>query len=136
MKIAVVGLGVAGLSISARLALAGHDVSGFEQFELTHERGSSHGDTRIMRLTPGEGEVYARLARRAQPIWRTWEGLAGRPLIEWTGGVIARPDASAPGTVHVPSPLSVPAESTAPMGTPATTTWDNTSELSKSASVA
>lgn len=95
MKIAVVGLGVAGLSISARLALAGHDVSGFEQFELTHERGSSHGDTRIMRLTPGEGEVYARLARRAQPIWRTWEGLAGRPLIEWTGGVMAGPQGSA-----------------------------------------
>lgn len=94
MKIAVVGLGVAGLSICARLALAGHDVSGFEQFELMHERGSSHGDTRIMRLTPGEGEIYARLARRAQPIWRTWEGLAGRPLIEWTGGVMAGPQGS------------------------------------------
>jgi sarcosine oxidase len=76
------------------LALAGHDVSGFEQFELMHERGSSHGDTRIMRLTPGEGEVYARLARRAQPLWRTWEGLAGKPLIEWTGGVMAGPQNS------------------------------------------
>ncbi|GAM98542.1 sarcosine oxidase [alpha proteobacterium U9-1i] len=94
MKVAVVGLGVAGLSICARLAIAGHDVSGFEQFELMHERGSSHGDTRIIRLTPGEDEIYQRLAKRAQPQWRTWEGLAGRPLIEWTGGVMAGPKGS------------------------------------------
>jgi sarcosine oxidase len=95
MKVAVVGLGIAGLSISARLALAGHDVSGFEQFEPMHERGSSHGDTRIMRLTPGEGDIYVRLARRAHALWRTWEGLAGRPFIEWTGGLMAGPRGSA-----------------------------------------
>lgn len=94
MKIAVIGLGVAGLSICARLAVAGHDVSGFEQFQPLHEFGSSHGDTRIMRLSPGEGAVYASLARRAQTLWRTWEGLAGRPLIEWTGGLMAGPRGS------------------------------------------
>jgi sarcosine oxidase len=94
MKVAVVGLGIAGLSICARLALAGHDVSGFDQFEPMHALGSSHGDTRIMRLTPGEGEVYVTLARRAAVIWRTWEGLAGRPLIEWTGGLMAGPRGS------------------------------------------
>jgi sarcosine oxidase len=82
-------LGIAGLSICARLALAGHEVSGFEQFEPMHENGSSHGDTRIMRLTPGEGKIYVRLARRAHALWRTWEGLAGRPFIEWTGGLMA-----------------------------------------------
>jgi sarcosine oxidase len=91
MKVAVVGLGIAGLSICARLALAGHDVYGFDQFEPMHERGSSHGDTRIMRLTPGEGEVYVGLARRASPMWRNWEGLAGQPLIEWTSGLMAGP---------------------------------------------
>jgi sarcosine oxidase len=94
MRVAVVGLGIAGLSICARLALAGHEVSGFEQFEPLHEQGSSHGDTRIMRLTPGEGEVYVRLARRAGELWRTWEGLAGRPFIEWTGGLMAGPRGS------------------------------------------
>lgn len=94
MRIAVVGLGIAGLSICARLSLAGHQVYGFEQFEPMHERGSSHGDTRIMRLTPGEGDVYVRLAQRAAPLWRTWEGLAGRPLIEWTGGLMAGPRGS------------------------------------------
>jgi sarcosine oxidase len=95
MKIAVVGLGIAGLSICARLALAGHDVYGFDQFEPMHERGSSHGDTRIMRLTPGEGEIYVNLARRAGAMWRAWEGLADRPLIEWTSGLMAGPRGSA-----------------------------------------
>ncbi|UPT64073.1 MAG: FAD-dependent oxidoreductase [Hyphomonadaceae bacterium JAD_PAG50586_4] len=94
MRIAVVGLGIAGLSVCARLALAGHDVSGFDQFEPMHANGSSHGDTRIMRLTPGEGEIYVKLARRAHEIWRTWEGLAGRPFIEWTGGLMAGPRGS------------------------------------------
>lgn len=94
MKVAVVGLGIAGLSICTRLALAGHDVSGFEQFAPMHDKGSSHGDTRIMRLTPGEGDVYVALARRAAPIWRTWEGLAGQPLIEWTSGLMAGPRGS------------------------------------------
>jgi sarcosine oxidase len=94
LRIAVVGLGIAGLSVCARLALAGHQVFGFEQFEPMHENGSSHGDTRIMRLTPGEGDVYVQLARRAAPLWRTWEGLAGQPLIEWTGGLMAGPEGS------------------------------------------
>jgi sarcosine oxidase len=94
MKVAVVGLGIAGLSICARLALAGHDVAGFEQFALMHAKGSSHGDTRIMRLTPGEGELYVRLAQRAAPLWRVWEGLAGGPLIEWSGGLMAGPRGS------------------------------------------
>ncbi len=94
MRVAVVGLGIAGLSICARLALAGHDVSGFEQFEPMNTEGSSHGDTRITRLSPGEGELYARLAKRAQPLWRAWEGLAGKPLVEWTGGLMAGPQDS------------------------------------------
>jgi sarcosine oxidase len=59
-----------------------------------HENGSSHGDTRIMRLTPGEGEIYTKLARRAGPMWRDWEGLANQPLIEWTGGLMAGPRGS------------------------------------------
>lgn len=95
MKAAVVGLGIAGLSICARLALAGHEVSGFEQFDEMHARGGSHGDTRMIRLSPGEGEAYVRLARRAHVLWRTWEGLAGQPLIEWTGGLMAGPRGSA-----------------------------------------
>ena len=94
MKIAVIGLGIAGLAIATRLAQAGHDVDGFEQFDLMHARGSSHGDTRIIRMTPGEGEAYVRLAARAAPIWRDWENENGAPLIHWTGGIMAGPPGS------------------------------------------
>lgn len=95
MKIAVIGLGIAGLSICVRLAEAGHSVSGFEQFALMHERGSSHGDTRITRTIPGEGDIYVRLAAHAAPMWRAWEALNGAPLIRWTGGLMAGPRGSA-----------------------------------------
>ncbi|MES1157398.1 MAG: FAD-dependent oxidoreductase [Alphaproteobacteria bacterium] len=95
MKIAVIGLGVAGLAVAARLAQAGHAVVGFEQFELMHERGSSHGDTRIIRLTPGEGDAYVRLAEQAAPIWSAWESENGAPLLHWSGGLMAGPPGSA-----------------------------------------
>ena len=95
MKVAVVGLGVAGLSICARLAEAGHEVTGLEQFAPLHERGSSHGDTRIFRLTPGEGEIYVRMAERALPLWRDWEQRAGKRLLSTIAGVMAGPPDSA-----------------------------------------
>jgi sarcosine oxidase len=94
MKIAVVGLGITGLSIAARLAQAGHAVHGFEQYAPLHTHGSSHGDTRIIRLTPGEGEIYVRLAARAETLWRAWEEKNGAALVRWTGGLMAGPAGS------------------------------------------
>ncbi|WP_211098990.1 hypothetical protein, partial [Azospirillum doebereinerae] len=38
------------------------------------------------------------------------------------GGVSVKPESCAPVSVQVPSPLSLPADSTAPAGTPAITT--------------
>ena len=94
MKIAVIGLGIVGLSVCVRLARAGHDVSGFEQFALMHARGSSHGDSRIIRLTPGEGPLYVDMAARAHVGWQDWEEKAGEPLNLWTGGLMAGPEGS------------------------------------------
>lgn len=94
MKVAVVGLGIIGLSVCLRLARAGHDVSGFEQFEIMHAKGSSHGDSRIIRLTPGEGEIYVRMAARANEAWTRWQEQAGAQLIQWTGGLMAGPTGS------------------------------------------
>jgi sarcosine oxidase len=94
MKVAVVGLGITGLSVAARVAREGHEVDGFEQFDLMHARGSSHGDTRIIRLTPGEGEVYVRMAAEAHEIWKEWEERAGVPLLQWTSGLMAGPAGS------------------------------------------
>src|SRR5262249_8533165 len=95
MKVAVVGLGIAGLSVCARLAEAGHDVFGFDQFQPMHDRGSSHGDTRIFRRTPGEGEIYVPLAERAREGWLDWEEQFGAPLLEPRPGIMTGPPGSA-----------------------------------------
>jgi glycine/D-amino acid oxidase-like deaminating enzyme len=51
MRIAVVGAGINGLAAAATLARAGHDVVVHEQYELDHRHGSSHGRSRIFRLS-------------------------------------------------------------------------------------
>lgn len=94
MKVAVVGLGVAGSSICAALAAAGHEVWGYEQTGEISE-GSSRGDTRIFRLTPGEGRIYVDLAERARAGWRRLEGPAKGSLLWPTDGLMAGPSGSA-----------------------------------------
>ena len=50
MKVAVVGAGVMGCATAWALRERGAEVTVHEQFELDHDRGSSHGRTRIFRL--------------------------------------------------------------------------------------
>jgi glycine/D-amino acid oxidase-like deaminating enzyme len=50
VKVAVVGAGVMGCATAWALRERGAEVSVHEQFELDHDRGSSHGRTRIFRL--------------------------------------------------------------------------------------
>ena len=84
MKTAVVGAGVMGLASARVLAQRGHDVTVYEQFELKHKRGSSHGTSRIFRLSYDE-EYWIRLAQRAYELWRELERESGRPLLELDG---------------------------------------------------
>jgi len=48
--VVVIGLGVMGSAALHRLAARGVRVLGIEQHEPGHDRGSSHGTTRIIRL--------------------------------------------------------------------------------------
>jgi sarcosine oxidase len=66
----------------------------FEQFELDHARGSSHGSSRIFRLSYPEEEWVA-LAQRAFELWRELENESGVKLLELHGLVDVDPDASA-----------------------------------------
>jgi sarcosine oxidase len=50
VKVAVVGAGVMGCATAWALRERGAEVTVHEQFELDHDRGSSHGRTRIFRL--------------------------------------------------------------------------------------
>ena len=84
MKVAVVGAGVMGLATARVLAQRGHDVTVYEQFELKHARGSSHGTSRIFRLSYDD-EHWIRLAQRAYELWRELERESGRTLLELDG---------------------------------------------------
>jgi sarcosine oxidase len=72
-----------------------HDVIGLERFEPGHERGSSHGRTRIIRHGYFEHPSYVPLVRRAATMWRELERESGRPLMTVTGiAEIGRPDST------------------------------------------
>ena len=94
MHVAVIGLGIAGSSIAAALARRGYRVTAIEQFSLLHDRGSSHGDTRIFRRYPHEGQEYERLAGICLPLWRQWNEEAGENLLVTCGGIDAGPAGS------------------------------------------
>ena len=70
--VAVIGAGVNGLATGWALRRAGVDAVVYEQFELGHIRGSSHGRTRIFRLAY-PADVWVRLAHEALAGWRDLE---------------------------------------------------------------
>jgi sarcosine oxidase len=86
MKVSVVGAGVVGLAAARELARNGHDVTVYERFELGHTHGSSHGTSRIFRLSYAE-DHWIRLAQRSYELWRELESESGLQLLE-LGGLI------------------------------------------------
>jgi sarcosine oxidase len=81
----VVGLGVMGSAALRSLAARGVRALGIERFVPGHDRGSSHGATRIIRLSYFEHPSYVRLLREVYPLWRELEAKAGRRLLHVTG---------------------------------------------------
>lgn len=71
--IVVIGLGAFGAATLFQLASRSVRVLGIDRFSPPHDRGSSHGETRISRQAIGEGEVYCPLAIRSHQIWRELE---------------------------------------------------------------
>lgn len=69
MKVAVVGAGVMGCATAWALRERGADVTLHEQFALDHDRGSSHGRTRIFRVAYPE-PYWIRLAQEAYAAWQ------------------------------------------------------------------
>jgi sarcosine oxidase len=69
MKVAVVGAGVMGCATAWALSERGAEVTVHEQFEVDHDRGSSHGRTRIFRVAYPEVE-WVRFAQDAYAGWK------------------------------------------------------------------
>ena len=83
--VAVIGLGAMGSAALFNLAKRGHRVIGFEQFEPGHDKGSSHGESRAIRLSYFEHPSYVPLARRAYEAWRELERASGETILTVTG---------------------------------------------------
>ncbi len=91
----VLGLGGMGSAAAYHLARRGKRVLGLEQFTSAHDRGSSHGRSRIIRQSYIEGPEYVPLLLRAYELWRELELQTGRELLRITGGLmIGRPESA------------------------------------------
>src|SRR3954471_16270184 len=83
--VVVVGLGAMGSAALYRLARLGVRAVGIEWLTPGHDRGSSHGESRIIRLGYFEHPSYVPLLRRAYALWRELEGEAKTKLLHVTG---------------------------------------------------
>jgi sarcosine oxidase len=73
-----------GSATARALAREGHDVILAEQFRIGHDRGSSHGRSRIVRLAYPELE-FVELAKESFVGWRELEEETGQELLELNG---------------------------------------------------
>jgi len=87
----VVGLGGIGSAAACHLASRGARVLGLDRFPIAHDKGSSHGQTRLIRLAYFEHPDYVPLLRRAYELWRDLEARTGRQLLVESGLLMAGP---------------------------------------------
>jgi monomeric sarcosine oxidase len=88
----VVGGGIMGSAAAYYAARDGASVLLLEQFDLTHERGSSNDHSRIIRYAY-DHPIYVELMRAAFKLWHELEAASGEQLYIRTGGIdIAHPN--------------------------------------------
>lgn len=83
----VIGLGAMGSATAYQLAQRGQHVLGIEQFEPGHDRGSSHGHHRMIRMSSLHDDGYVPLANRAFELWAEVADLTGQELLRIIGEV-------------------------------------------------
>jgi monomeric sarcosine oxidase len=76
------------------LAQRGLKVIGIDRFHPPHDRGSSHGETRIIRKAYFEHPSYVPLLHRAWELWEELSASAGERLIEQRDLLMAGPSGS------------------------------------------
>jgi sarcosine oxidase len=81
----ILGTGGVGSAAALHLARRGASVLGLDRFPAGHDRGSSHGETRIIRQAYFEHTNYVPLLLRAYELWRELEQAAGEPLLQQVG---------------------------------------------------
>lgn len=89
----VLGVGGMGSAALYHLARRGLRVLGIEQFDIAHDRGSSHGQSRIIRKAYFEHSDYVPLLFETYRLWSELETAAERTLMHRTGLIIfGRPE--------------------------------------------
>jgi sarcosine oxidase len=84
----VAGLGGMGSATAYQLAGRGKRVLGLEKFHPAHDRGSSHGRSRIIRQAYFEDPAYVPLLLRAYELWERLERDTDQELMTLTGGLM------------------------------------------------
>jgi sarcosine oxidase len=84
----VAGLGGMGSAAAYELAGRAKRVLGLEKFSPAHDRGSSHGRSRIIRQAYFEGAEYVPLLLRAYELWERLGEETGQELMTLTGGLM------------------------------------------------
>ena len=81
----ILGTGGVGSAAAYHLAQRGAKVLGIDRFACGHDRGSSHGETRVIRQAYFEHPDYVPLLLRAYELWRELEAEAGVDLLHQVG---------------------------------------------------
>ncbi|GLP73464.1 N-methyltryptophan oxidase [Mycobacterium antarcticum] len=87
----VVGLGGMGSAAAYHLAARGQRVLGLEKFTPAHDKGSSHGGSRIIRQSYFEDPAYVPLLLRAYELWEMLAKESDREVYRITGGLFSGP---------------------------------------------
>jgi sarcosine oxidase/L-pipecolate oxidase len=82
--VVVVGAGIMGSCTAYHIAKRGKSVLLLEQFDFLHRRGSSHGESRTIRITYPK-DYYTRMMKEAYKLWEEAESEAGYMVYHRTG---------------------------------------------------
>ena len=90
-EIIVIGLGGMGSAALLELARRGVSALGIEQFDIGHDRGSTHGETRLIRRAYYEHPDYVPLVDESFRKWAQLEAECGQRLFFKSGLFLAGP---------------------------------------------
>lgn len=90
----VVGCGGVGSAALYQLARRGVKTVGIDRWEPPHKRGSTHGQTRMIRQAYFEHPDYVPLLLRSYALWETLEAETKRTLLVKSGVLMAGPQGS------------------------------------------
>ena len=90
--VAVIGLGAHGSAALWQLARRRVRAVGIDRWAPPHDRGSTHGRTRIIREAYFEHPLYVPLVQRAYALWDELARASGAVLFRRTGGLMLGPE--------------------------------------------